>query len=161
MHPFFWHVYCFQFWQYLLDSLSYIHKMFQSKCYFQLSFSWPNLWNIQSQVQSLVVLVVKLQATSNSIRLEESILYTDKCIKKHYATVHLKFLSLISRVCFVGNHLVSSSSYNTCLKNDSKLQNLYYTNGQSSSSYFNASSVFTATSIPGITGNVFKGIFFL
>lgn len=93
--------------------------------------------------------------------LEESILYTDKCMKKHYTIVHLKFLSFISRVCFVGNHLVSSSSYNTCSKNDSKLQNLYYTNSRSSSSYFNASSVFTATSVPGITGNVFKGIFFV
>ena len=157
VHPFFWHVYCFQFWQYLLDFLLYIHKMFQSKCYFQLSFSWANLWNFH-----LFHLKFNHLLFSNfQFGLEESILYTDKCMKKHYTIVHLKFLSFISRVCFVGNHLVSSSSYNTCSKNDSKLQNLYYTNSRSSSSYFNASSVFTATSIPGITGNVFKGIFFV
>lgn len=55
---------------------------------------------------------------------------------------------------------MASSSYDTCSKNDSKLQSLYYTNGLSSLLYFNTSSVFSTSSIPGITGNVFKGTIF-
>lgn len=61
-------------------------------------------------------------------------------------------------VCYLGNHLLYQSSYDTCNKNDSVLVQLYQSD-PSASAFFNMSSVHEKTAIPGITSGLFSGEF--
>ncbi|XP_057292168.1 solute carrier family 12 member 4-like [Hydractinia symbiolongicarpus] len=81
------------------------------------------------------------------------------CVLLSIAAIFIGFFSIHARtspsVCYVGNHLLSQSSYDTCNKNDSVLVQLYQSDS-SASDFFNMSSVHEKTAIPGITSGLFS-----
>ena len=60
-----------------------------------------------------------------------------------------QLLNFFPRVCFVNDRLISVNVYDTCSKNDSKLQSMYPTSINDS--------IYTRPAVPGIIKNLGMG----
>ncbi|XP_031562034.1 solute carrier family 12 member 6-like [Actinia tenebrosa] len=90
--------------------------------------------------------------------------YVNKCASMFLACVILSILAIyvgffsahardLPKICILGKTVLSTTSYDTCSRNDSKLIAAYGSNSE----FWNSTSLKYIDGVPGITGGVFAG----